>query len=105
MAVLQGELLAYWEQGWEGRIAFAFQSDASDTPIFLQNGDRLSIYAEDGTILWSGQIHWVRRRVWDRHRRDAGIWSFQKQKGVSYDQWLAWFWQTPPLPASLELAK
>ncbi len=105
MTLLQGELVAYWEQGWEGRIEFAFQADGSTMPIFLKNGDRLTILDENDTILWSGKIHWVRRRFWDRHQLDAGIWSYQKQKGFSYGQWLDWFWRKPPLKASLELAE
>lgn len=103
MATLQGELVAYWEQGWEGRIAFAFQAEAASMPHFLQNGDRLTIYAAAGTVLWSGEIAWVRRRFWDRHQLGVGIWADQKQKGVSYTQWFAWFWQKPPLKASLSL--
>ncbi len=103
MSVLKGELVAYWEQGWEGRIDFVFQPDDTNTPIFLKNGDRLTILDGDGTALWSGKIQWVRRRFWDRHRLEAGIWSYQKQKGVSYHQWMAWFWQKPPLQANLEV--
>jgi len=53
---LQGKLEAYWEQGWEGRIAFAFQADRATMPYFLKNGDQLTIYAEDGTAVWSGTI-------------------------------------------------
>lgn len=105
MAQLQGELVAYWEQGWEGRIEFVFQADASNTPYFLKNGDRLTILDEAGTILWSGQIRWVPVRFWDRYRNTESIWSYQKQKGVAYGQWLAWFWRKPPLKASLELAE
>jgi len=105
MVAIRGELVAYWEQGWEGRITFAFQADDSTKLYFLKNGDRLSIYAEDGTTLWSGQIHWVRRRFWDRHQLDVGIWSYLKQKGIPYGHWLDWFWRKPPLKASLELAE
>lgn len=103
MAKLQGKLVAYWEQGWEGRIAFAFQAGDTTMPYFLKQGDRLTIYAEDGTTLWSGEIQWARRRFWERHQLEAGIWSYQKQRGVAYGQWLAWFWQKPPLKASLEV--
>ncbi|MCA9897438.1 MAG: hypothetical protein H6654_09290 [Ardenticatenaceae bacterium] len=103
MPIVNGELVAYWEQGWEGRIEFAFQDAASTMPHFLRKGDRLAIYAEDGTTLWSGEIEWVRRRLWDRHRLDAGIWSYQKQRGVGYGRWLAWFWHKPPLKARLEV--
>ncbi len=103
MALLQGVLVAYWEQGWEGRIAFVFQPDDTQTPLFLKNGDCLSIYAEDGSILWSGQIHWAPVRFWDRYRLKVSIWSYQKQKGVPYGRWLDWFWHKPPLKASLEV--
>ncbi|MCB8948441.1 MAG: hypothetical protein H6653_10550 [Ardenticatenaceae bacterium] len=105
MAELQGKLEAYWEQGWEGCIAFAFQADGATMPYFLKNGDQLTIYAEDGTAVWSGTIQWVRRRFWERHQLDAGIWATHKQRGVAYGQWLAWFWQKPALKASLEIAE
>lgn len=105
MAQVQGELVAYWEQGWEGRIEFAFQAESSNTLTFLKNGDLLTIYAEDGTIHWSGEIQWVRRRFWDRHQLEADIWSYQKQRGVAYGRWLAWFWHKPSLKASLELGE
>lgn len=101
---MQGVLVAYWEQGWEGRISFAFQAGDSPTPYFLKNGDRLSIFAADGATLWSGEIRWGTVRFWDRLRSKTSIWSYEKQKGVAYAQWLDWFWQKPPLKASLELA-
>ncbi|MCA9917259.1 MAG: hypothetical protein KC445_04870 [Anaerolineales bacterium] len=102
MTRLRGKLVAYWEQGWEGRIAFAFQPEDAKLPYFLQSGDHLAIFAEDGDVLWSGEIRWVRRRFWERHQLDAGIWATHKQQGIAYGQWLAWFWHQPPLVASLE---
>lgn len=100
---MKGELLAYWEQGWEGRIEFAFQSDDSPHPIFLQNGDRLTILNHDGTTLWAGVIQFVPRRCRDNHKLATGIWSYEKQKGVSYAEWMDWFWRQPPLKAALEI--
>ncbi len=99
--VWEGEILAYWEQGMEGRIEFAFQAANLDRPIFLENGQHLSIYDEDGTVVWSGNIELVRRRFWDRHNLREPVWSYTKQKGVSYKQWMAWFWRKPPLKARL----
>jgi hypothetical protein len=101
MSQSNGELVAYWEQGWEGRIDFAFQSDDANQPIFLKNGHTLTIYDEAETVLWSGKIKWVRVRVWDRYQNKKTIWSYEKQKGVSYGQWLAWFWREIPLKARL----
>ena len=34
---LKGELCAYWEQGWEGRIEFALQPEDFDRPVFLED--------------------------------------------------------------------
>jgi len=102
---MNGELLAYWEQGWEGQIAFAFSPENSHEIIFLENGHFLMIYGVDGEVLWSGTIKLVSRRFWDNHQLSAGIWSNTKQKGVSYAQWMAWFWEKPPLKASLKIEK
>ena len=103
MQKYEGHLEAYWEQGWEGRIDFAFQPDDSPHPIFLQSGHRLTILDTDGTTLWSGAIHFVTRRWKDNHKLDAGIWAYEKQKGVTYAQWMDWFWRKPPLKATLEI--
>jgi hypothetical protein len=103
MSAMTGHLLAYFEQGWEGMIAYAFQPDDAERPVFLQSGQRLSIFAADGTTLWAGRLHFVRRRWWDQHNLSAGIWADVKQKGVSYEQWMEWFWRQPPLRAALEL--
>lgn len=100
---MNGELRAYFEQGWEGMIAYAFQPDDSGQPIFLQSGHHLTIFAADGTRLWSGRLHFVRRRRWDRHHLHARIWAYSRQNGVSYAQWLDWFWRQPPLRAELAL--
>ena len=98
-----GKLEAYWEQGWEGRIDFAFQPDDSPHPIFLQNGHRLTILDADGETLWSGRIQFVARGGRENHNLDAGIWAYEKQKGVTYAQWMDWFWRKPPLEAILEI--
>lgn len=101
MAELFGELEAYWEQGGEGRIAFAFRAPGQTTPILLQNGHRLTLYDHRDKVLWSGEVHLVKRGDLDRHTLDAEIWSDSKQKGVSYQNWMAWFWHKPPLKARL----
>lgn len=104
MKVISGELEAYWEQGWEGRIDFAFQFEGNEAPFILQNGHQLTIYDTDEKILWSGKIQLVKRSTWwDNHKLDAGIWSYVKQKGVSYADWMDWFWRKPPLKAKLEI--
>ncbi|MCB0932124.1 MAG: hypothetical protein KDB71_09530 [Mycobacterium sp.] len=102
MRVINGELEAYWEQGWEGRVEFAFQFDGNATPFFLSNGQRLTIFDADGSVLWSGEIRFVKRRFFDKHQLDADIWAYVKQKGVSYADWMDWFWRKPPLKAKLE---
>lgn len=103
MSGMTGSLLAYFEQGWEGMIACAFQPDDSSLPFFLQDGQHLTIFAADGATLWSGRLHFVRRRCWEHHNLSAGIWADAKPKGVSYGQWMEWFWRQPPLRAELEL--
>ena len=102
MTVLTGELEAYWEQGWEGRFDFAFQFEGNMQPFLLKNGQRLTIYNTDGSILWSGKLQFVKRGFFDNHKLKADVWSFIKQKDVSYAAWMDWFWRKPPLKAKLE---
>ncbi|HND50555.1 MAG TPA: hypothetical protein PLL95_18440 [Anaerolineales bacterium] len=101
-----GKLEAYYEQGWEGMIVFSFMPDGcnglSDL-IALQDGQHLSIYETDDSILWSGKIKFVKRGFFDKHKLTADIWSDSKQKGVSYADWMDWFWRKPPLKATLEI--
>lgn len=103
--ILQGELEAYWEQGMEGLILFSFIPEGGkglNDLITLQNGQLLTIFNADDSILWSGTINFIRRSdFWDRHKLDADIWSNEKQKGVSYADWMDWFWRKPPLKAKL----
>lgn len=103
--IIVGKLEAYWEQGMEGRIEFAFQFEGQTAPFFLQNGHRLTIYEKDEKILWAGTIQFVKRGFFDRHKLKAGIWSDVKQKGVSYADWMDWFWRKPPLKAVLEIVE
>lgn len=100
---LRGHLEPYWEQGWEGRIEFALQVAGMDRPVFLENGQHLTIYGPGERELWAGKLEFVRRRWWDRHRLDAGIWAWTKQKGVPYARWMEWFWHRPPLEAELHI--
>lgn len=95
---------AYWEQGWEGRIEYALAVEGLDRPFFfLENGQRLTLYAEDGSVLWSGVLCFVRRRWWDRRRPPSGVWSEVKPVGVSYARWMEWFAHQPPLRAPVEV--
>jgi hypothetical protein len=100
LGIINGTLLAYYEQGWYGRIEFYFQPDDSGEFFPLQNGQGLTIFNEDGKILWSGKLQFVKRGFFDWHRY---VWSDTKQKGVSYAKWLNWFWTLPPLQAELEI--
>lgn len=112
MITLAGHLAAYWEQGMEGRIEYAFAPDHTRHPeaeplIFLKNGDPLEILDEEGNLLWSGKICFVSRRRWlffyEQHELPNGIWHSQKQQGVAYKDWMAWFWHKPPLAALLQI--
>lgn len=110
---IRGHLLAWWEQGMEGGILYAFEPDAPPTaekppyPIFLQNGHFLRIFDPSGTPLWQGTIQLVSRRRWglflEKHELPQPIWNNSKQKGLPYRVWISWFWQDPPLRAELTL--
>lgn len=100
MGIVNGTLLAYYEQGWHGRIEFFFQPDDSTEFFSLKSGQRLTIFDEDGKILWSGKLEFVKRGVFDWH---SYVWANTKQKSVSYVKWMDWFWMLPPLQAELEM--
>lgn len=106
MKVYEGELEAYYEQGWEGMIVFSFMpkdGKGLNDLIPLENGYVLTIYETDAQILWSGTIQFIKRGFFDKHKLNAGIWSDSKQKNVSYANWMDWFWRKPPLKAKLEI--
>ncbi len=107
--LIDGYLEPYWEQGMEGRIAFMFLADNDLPPygqrealIYLENGQELTIFGEDGAILWSGLINFVPRRRREKHKLKAQIWSVERQEGVPYWQWMEWFWHEPRLRAVLD---
>jgi len=101
MTELNGQLEAYYEQGWEGRIEFAVNTVDSARPIFLESGHHLTIYDTNESILWAGTIQFVKRKYSEKHNLQAGIWSWSKQKGVPYGDWMDWFWRKPALKAKL----
>lgn len=100
MATYDGELCAYWEQGWEGRIEYALAIEGQPHPLFLTTGQRLTIYGTDGGVLWQGRLRFVSRGR-EQHSLPYGIWSDLKQQGVPYGQWIAWFVHQPSLRATV----
>lgn len=98
-----GVLEAYWEQGWEGRVEYALYIEGMGAPFFLANGQRLTIYAQDGSVLWAGVVRLAPRKWRENHNLPSGIWAYEKQAGLSYAQWIAWFVHKPPLRATVEV--
>lgn len=103
MKKYEGYLFAYWEQGWEGQIVPALSVEGLDRPFPLANGQHLTIYAEDGSVLWSGTLRFVKRRWWEQHKLSYEIWANEKPAGVSYARWMEWFAHEPPLKATVEV--
>ena len=106
--MLNGHLVAFWEQGMEGRIDYAFQPEGTNdisSLIWLADGHHLKIYNSDYTVLWEGEINLVSRRrfglFYEQHDLENKIWNDLKQKGIPYKEWIAWFWHKPPLKAQL----
>jgi hypothetical protein len=107
---IKGELAGYWEQGYEGRINYTFIPDENAEAInggrgyFLKSDDFLRIFDENGVVIWEGEIKLVPVRTSalffpDRHKLDNNIWATNKQQGVSYADWIGWFWSTPRMRA------
>ena len=105
--IITGTITGYWEQGWEGRIDYVFEPDdpqyrpEGTWPIMIQNGQELHIFDERGETLWHGRVQLVRKRWYERTDPAIKVWHTEKQKGISYRQWLNWFWHKPPLRAEL----
>lgn len=104
--VIRGHIEGYWEQGWEGRIEYVFVAEEGNNirekTIFLSKGHYLRIYNEEGKIIWEGGIELVGKSWWESFKESKlSIWSESKQKGVSYEQWIEWFWQKTPLKAEM----
>lgn len=100
--IFHGTLEGYWEQGWEGRIEYSLFVEGMGHPFFLQSGHRLTIYNDDGGVLWAGTLRFVQRKNSENHTMPNGIWADTKQADVPYAQWIEWFWRKPPLKATLE---
>lgn len=105
-----GMIKAYWEQGMEGAFDYVFVPDKEPhlanggRGYFLKSGDFLRIFANDGSIIWEGELHFINTRLTqlfrpDRHHLPNQVWSYQKQEGVSYSDWVSWFWASPSLKA------
>lgn len=113
MEIVRGTLHAYWEQGFEGWIAYTLLRDRGDLPptasrvLWLQDGQLLRIFEPTGGLLWEGTIELVPRRRFlfftEQHELHAGIWNDRTQQGVPYRTWIGWFWHDPPLRAELTL--
>jgi hypothetical protein len=71
MTLLHDELEAYYEFGWEGQIAFAFQFEGNKIPLFLKDGQFLTVFDPEEEILWSGKIQFVKRGYFDEHKLNA----------------------------------
>lgn len=103
--VIKGQIEGYWEQGWEGRIEYVFVAEEGSSirePIILSKGHYLTIYSQEGKIIWEGEIELVGKSWWESFKESKlNVWSESKQKGVGYEEWIGWFWQKPPLKAEL----
>ena len=108
--LISGTIEPYWEQGMEGQFDFVFAPSERRSEInggrgyFLTTGDYLRIYQQDGPVQWQGQLKFVPSRINnllfpDRHSLKSGVWSTVKQEGVSYADWIGWFWSNPRLKA------
>ncbi|MEM8862568.1 MAG: hypothetical protein AAGD96_30025 [Chloroflexota bacterium] len=111
--IISGTIEPYWEQGMEGQIDFVFVPEHGREEInvgrgyFLTSGGYLRIFQQNGSVLWQGQLKFIPSRInnllfRDRHTLKSGVWSTLKQEGVSYADWIGWFWASPRLRAEFQ---
>lgn len=66
----------------------------------LQDGDHLTIYALDGSVLWSGELR-ARGGRWGLGRRRSPGQSVWHPAQVTAERWRGWLRHQPPLEAEL----
>ncbi len=67
----------------------------------LEAGDRLTIFHDDGVVLWSGRLAARRRHRFSRRQLFPGDPAWHPVD-VAAETWQGWFQQQPPLAATLE---
>lgn len=108
--VITGFIEPYWEQGMEGCFEYTFVPDDDRQAInggrgyFLRSGDYLRIIGRESETIWEGKIKFMTARIHhlisqDRHNLNNQVWATAKQEGVSYADWVGWFWSQPRLRA------
>lgn len=108
--VRHGWISDYTAQGMEGERWHIFQDrnySADRTHGWqlegmhpLQSGDHLTIFADDGRVLWAGHLAPSRRR-WFSHRQVLPSEPAWHPPDVAAATWLDWFQQQPALVAIL----
>lgn len=107
--IYHGWISDFWEQGMEGERWHVFQDIAfaqdrahgwrREGMYLLQTGDRLTILADDGHLLWQGtlaarRLRWFGRKVSPYEPEWHPV-------DVSMAVWLGWFRQRPVSRARL----
>jgi hypothetical protein len=103
---IDGVLFAYWETGTEG----VFWAVLGDEPVpasrenlhILTDGDELTVFDEDGSVLWRGVIHLEYESNWIEYpghpgagwgqQAVSGYWVHGVQRGVPPETWGDWYW-------------
>lgn len=109
---MSGWICEYWAQGMEEGPLHVFQNKnveeggRSEGLHTFSEEDQLTVYAQDGKILFSGMFPFRRRsrwRQWLGLPRKAG--RSDVPPGVAPDTWQRWFRHKPPLRAVLRPAR
>lgn len=119
MIEIKGYCFLYSETGTEGGW-WAVQEDGFKLPSgyesyyglnYLEEGDRFTVYNEDGTVRWSGVIHknteigkqmhsvfrdgkWVKDPEWTQQVVD-NMWVHWVQDGINPEEWGKLFLKRP----------
>lgn len=110
MSAMDGFVSHYWAQGMEEGEWLVFQEaahvrrrdDGSEEWAMegmwpIEPGASLTIFAEDGSVLWSGTLALRRTGLFGVFGRTT-----LAPPGIEEARWLEWFHRVPPLKARYE---
>lgn len=101
MSIIKGKLEAYFETGTEGVLWAVYENGQTgyDGLNILEEGDELTIYGNDGRVVFQGAVDPDRQIGWTAHPGGygggqpvaLGMWIHWTQRGFQPDDWAKLF--------------